>query len=353
LLDIFRTFDVPLEFLEKIFGNEDLNIETYQETKPLDFRASRLPHFLFVEKNSYFDLGKLGRKKHNQKANILQQVEGQTLVSDLCDSNQKLILKKNSVLTGKNLQVLKNSLKAKKIPAITVPYSTNDLYVIKIKSPQNPEKVLSVVGIAEDLPEEKTYFDLADLICVVSNYINLHYSLGKVEKEEEKDDLKNQVVRRVGDLIYNSFESKLGGFLQNFGSKYVTNYLSQLKKVDLAKIADLEIFDNILKSFLKSPLVQLQNQNNPLSEISYTRKLSVLGLGGFGSNTTLNARNINPSYYGRYDLVETPEGQRIGLIHNLTIGAEINTYGQLVLKCYFVQDGVVTSRLDYLTSEEE
>nr|CAG8584891.1 15453_t:CDS:10 [Entrophospora candida] len=360
LLDIFRTFDVSPELLEKIFDNEELNIEDYQEAKPLKLGISHpLFRFLFIKKNSYFDLGKLGRKKYNQKTNIFRQIEDQTLASDLYDSNQKLILKKNTVLTGKNLQILKKSLEEKKIPAIILPHSTNELYLIKIKSPQNPVKILYVVGIAEDLPEEKTYFDLADLICAVSSYVNLHYGLGRVEKEEEKDNLENQIVRRVGDLIYSLFESKLGGFLQNLGNAYVTNYLSQLKKVDLARIPDLDlrstnnIFENLQKIFFNSsPLVQLQNQNNPLSEISYSRKLSVLGLGGFGTNTTLNARNINSSYYGRYDLVETPEGQKIGLIHNLTIGAEINNYGQVVHSCYFVQNGVVTSRLDYLTKAE-
>jgi DNA-directed RNA polymerase subunit beta len=100
--------------------------------------------------------------------------------------------------------------------------------------------------------------------------------------------------------------------------------------------------------------VQLQNQNNPLAEISYTQKLSVLGLGGFSSaNTTFAARNINSSYYGRYDLVETPEGQKVGLIHNLTIGAKINDYGQILVPYYLVQGGIVTSQIVYLVSEEE
>ena len=106
--------------------------------------------------------------------------------------------------------------------------------------------------------------------------------------------------------------------------------------------------------FNTSALVQLQNQNNPLAEISYTQKLSVLGLGGFSSsNTTFTARNINSSHYGRYDLVETPEGQRVGLIHNLTIYAKINDYGQIVIPYYPVKNGIISSQKVYLTSEEE
>jgi len=194
---------------------------------------------------------------------------------------------------------------------------------------------------------------LADLVCAVSYYINLHHGLGNIEKEEDKDKLENQIVRRVGDLVYNIFDNKLGGFLQDIDNKYLA-YISQLKKVDLLKIPNLKDFDNLIKHFFNtSALVQLQNQNNPLSEISYTRKLSVLGLGGFSSaNTTMAARNINSSYYGRYDLVETPEGQRVGLIHNLTIGAEINDYGQVVVPYYPVRNGEIIPELVYLNTEE-
>ncbi|CAG8611931.1 6936_t:CDS:2, partial [Ambispora gerdemannii] len=339
LLDVLKTFMVPAELVEKLFG-EELNREDYPTTQPLEVGVS-LPHFLFTKKNSYFDIGKLGRKKYNQKVSIISQVENQELAEDLLDNQGKLILKKSAQLTGKNLQILAQALEKNKIPSLMIPHSTNDLYVIKIKSPRHPEKISTIVGIGTEISEEKTYFDLADLISLVANYINLYQGLGKVKKEEDKDQLENQVIRRVGDLVYNIFDNKLGGFLQGLDNKYLAS-ISQLKKVDLLKLPNLKDFDNLIKHFFNtSALVQLQNQNNPLSEASYTRKLSVLGLGGFSSaNTTMAARNVNSSYYGRYDLVETPEGQRVGLVHNLTIGAEINDYGQVVVPYYRVHQGI-------------
>ena len=46
-------------------------------------------------------------------------------------------------------------------------------------------------------------------------------------------------------------------------SKYLTNYLSQLKKVDFLKIPGLGDFDKLIKYFFNSSvLVRLQNQNN-------------------------------------------------------------------------------------------
>src|SRR5205823_2902652 len=137
------------------------------------------------------------------------------------------------------LAVLAKSLAKKKIAPLVLPFSTSDLYLLKIKSPRHPEKIISVLGFGADLSEEKVYFDLADLICAVSLYCNLHHDLGKIEKEEEKDKLKNQIIRRVGDLIYNIFENKLGSFLTNINNRYLSQ-LSQFKKINLAKIPGLK-----------------------------------------------------------------------------------------------------------------
>jgi DNA-directed RNA polymerase subunit beta len=354
LIEVLKSFDVSFEVVNALFTEEGLNISDYEDSKKLEVGIS-LPQFLFTNTkgNSYFNIGKLGRKKFNKKMNIIHQLEGQTLADDVCDINGKVILKRNSILEEKNLKTLEEALKKNKIKGLEIPHSTNELYVIKVNSSLDKGKVISVVGIGSDLSEEKTYFDLADLICVASIYINLHHGLGSVEKSEDKDKLENQVIRRVGDLIYNIFDNKLGGFLQDIDNKYLA-YISQLNKVDFLKIPTLKDFDNLIKHFFNtSALVQLQNQNNPLAEVSYSLKSSVLGLGGFNSaNATFEARSINESQFGCYDPIETPEGQRIGLIHHLTIGAKINDYGQLLAPYYSVENGVVTSNLVYLTSDE-
>ncbi|WNE41046.1 MAG: DNA-directed RNA polymerase subunit beta [Mycoplasmataceae bacterium] len=354
LIEILKSFSVSYETIKSLFSEEDLNISNYEEVKELEVGIG-LPQFLFTNTkgNSYFNIGKLGRKKCNKKMNIIEQLRGQVLVDNLYDENKKIILKKNSILEEKSLQILKSAFEKKKIKGLEIPHSTNELYSIKVFSPLNKEKVISVIGIGEDLSEEKTYFDLADLICVASSYINLHHGLGIVEKSEDKDKLENQVIRRVGDLIYNIFDNKLGGFLQDIDNKYLA-YISQLNKVDFLKIPTLKDFDNLIKHFFNtSALVQLQNQNNPLAEVSYSLKSSVLGLGGFNSaNATFEARSINDSQFGCYDPIETPEGQRIGLIHHLTIGAKINDYGQLLAPYYSVENGLVTPELVYLTSDE-
>jgi len=358
-LNVLKTFGVPLGLLQSLFDEENLNTDDYQEVKELEIGTgtTSLPRFLFTSSkgNSYFNLGKLGRRKYNQKIDLIQQLKSQTLAEDLYDNQGKLILKKNAVLTEKNLETLQNAFQKKKISSIEIPHSTNDLYVIKIKSPINKEKTISVVGVGEKLSEEKTYFDLADLICTVVGYINLHHGLGNTEKREDEDKLENQIIRRVGDLVYNIFDNKLGGFLQDIDNKYLTNYLSQLKKIDFLKIPNLKDFDNLIKHFFNtSALVRLQNQNNPLAVISDSLVSSVMGLGGRNSvNATLAARNVDSSFSGRYDPVETPEGRNTGLVRRITIEAGINDDGQIITPYFPVRNGSIVPSLVYLTSEEE
>ena len=45
-LDILKTFSISPEILKKLFSQEELNIEDYQETKPL----VSLPQFLFTSR---------------------------------------------------------------------------------------------------------------------------------------------------------------------------------------------------------------------------------------------------------------------------------------------------------------
>src|SRR5215216_5924691 len=150
LLAIFKTFEVPAELLEKIFSPESLNLEDYPTTEPLKLPNS-LPQFLFTNRSSYFDVGKLGRQRLNQRLNLFSQLSEHLSKGALYDHEGKLVFEKNL-------------LNLKKSPGLTIPHSTNELHCLKIKSPRHPEKTAFLVGYNQEISEEKTYFDLADLI---------------------------------------------------------------------------------------------------------------------------------------------------------------------------------------------
>lgn len=363
LREILNSFDIPSEYLEiLLLGSGDK--EESKAKKSVKTESNKVENkseyigskFLFSKKNSYFEFGKLGRQKFNERTLLKTRLINQTLAEDIRNSGGKVILEKDSILTVNALNVLQKLLEEEDVNSFSFPEDSHDkVYWVKIKSPTVPDEVISVVGIIKESPLTRTYFDIADLFCVISLHINDQHGVGYADLERDKDKLGNQIIRRIGDLLYNTFDSKLGGFLyQDMARKYLAN-ISQLKKADLAKMPNLKDFDNLLRIFFNiSPLVQLQNQNNPLAEIAYTRKVSTLGLGGFNANNiTLTARNVDESHYGRYGLMSTQEGKNFGLNHNLSLGAIINADGQIVSPYYLVKNGVVQKDLVYLTSDDE
>lgn len=349
LRDVFNFFEVPSELVELLLMNSN-DVEKKNDTSvKID-----IPKFIFTEKNSYFDFGELGRKKFNNRIVLKNRIIGKTLSEDILDSKGDVIFEKNTLINNDNFKKIESFLR-KGVNEIDLPNSTNSIYWIKVKSSFFSDKSISVIGIIDDLPKEKIYFDIADLFCVVSYYLNVFHGIISPDLDEDKDNLENQSIRCIGDIIGSMFDSKLGEFLyKDMSQKYLAN-ISQLKKTDLSKMPNLRDFDNLLKVFFNtSPLVQLQNQNNAVSEISYARKISVLGSGGFSSsNITLTARNVHISHCGRYGLMSTQEGKNFGLSHNLTLSALINEYGQVMAPYHPVVKGVVFQKLVYLTSEEE
>ncbi|WNE41736.1 MAG: DNA-directed RNA polymerase subunit beta [Mycoplasmataceae bacterium] len=356
-INLFNLFGIAgLEFtseqVEELFGQEEEIYNSFILGKGEE--KKQIPPFLFKENNSYFLMGEVGRNKLDKKLNILSRIFGQKLAEDLFDKNGSLVLRKNSILSGDNFNIFKENFSNNNFPHVKIEQIENseNLFSFKIFSPINQEKIISILGWRENI--QKKHFDVVDLLCSISYFSNIKNGIGFVEKEEDKDRLDNQIIRRVGDLIYNIFDNKLGSFLKNIDDKYLA-YISQMKKADLLKIPNVRDFDKLVKNFFNSStLIQLQNQNNPIAEASYARKVSVLGLGGFSSvNASLTVRNINPSYYGRYDLVETPEGQKVGLLHALSLNAEIDEFGQIKVPYFKVVDGVVINEIHYLSADQE
>ena len=355
--NIFKSIGLELEkdIIEKLFSDDEKVYNSFiygPEEEKKQFSS-----FLFSEDNSYFLIGELGRIKINRRLNIVSKMFGLELAQDIIslDSNE-IILPKGSVLIGKNFEIFKEFLYSDKIEEFKIPQIGDhlSLYSFKVfsKNKNENDKVLTVLGWRDD--KSKRYFDSIDLLCTISYFSNAIYGLNKFEKEEIKDRLDHQVIRRVGDLMQNIFDNKLGSFIKGISDKYIP-YISQLKRADLLRIPGSKDFDSLIKGFFNSStLVQLQNQNNPISEASYLRKVSVLGLGGLNSiNASLTVRNTNPSFPGRYDSVETQEGTKTGLTHSVVLNARIDEFGQIRSSYYRVFDGEVLNELVYLTSEEE
>ncbi|HPC78291.1 MAG TPA: DNA-directed RNA polymerase subunit beta, partial [bacterium] len=64
-------------------------------------------------------------------------------------------------------------------------------------------------------------------------------------------------------------------------------------------------------------------------------------------------RDVHHTHYGKLCPIETPEGPNIGLINSLATYARVNDLGFIETPYWKVENGRVTSQIDYLTADEE
>ena len=79
--------------------------------------------------------------------------------------------------------------------------------------------------------------------------------------------------------------------------------------------------------FMNGPTAQKANRTNPLALISHAR---VVVQKGVSHRPGYDARNVHPSHFGRLCLLETPEGERIGINLTTAILADADPEGRLL-----------------------
>ncbi len=192
---------------------------------------------------------------------------------------------------------------------------------------------------------------LDDMIATVSYHLNLLDGVGFV------DDVDNLTVRRVarcGELLKDEFRRGM--------NKLQTQVRESLQSRDLTDITPSQILsakqiNKAFKDFMAtSQLSALMDQINPAASIRHKRRLSSAGPGGLKKErAAVEARDINPSHYGRICVAETPEGQSIGLMTSPTAYARINMYG-FIETPYRKVDPItrkITNDVVYLMADEE
>ncbi|MDW8106735.1 MAG: DNA-directed RNA polymerase subunit beta [Armatimonadota bacterium] len=170
---------------------------------------------------------------------------------------------------------------------------------------------------------------------------------------EDTDHLANKRVRSVGELL----------------QAHLRQAFLKLEKTAREKMTAAEdvsqILPNVVLSvkpvatalqsfFATNPLSTFMDQTNPLSELANKRRLSVLGPGGLQRQSIPpQVRNITPSQYGRICPIETPEGQNIGLVTQMTLYSYVDEFGFLRTPYRIVRDGKPTDEVVYLPADED
>ncbi|MDD4122734.1 MAG: hypothetical protein PHO23_00385 [Candidatus Pacebacteria bacterium] len=115
-----------------------------------------------------------------------------------------------------------------------------------------------------------------------------------------------------------------------------------------AQLISPKVISANFTSFFKiSPLSQIVDQVNVLSELSHKRKLTSTGPGGIKLKTKSGAeiRDVHPSHYGRICPINTPEGQNVGLVLALSIYSRLNEFGFIETPYYKVKNGKISNEI--------
>ena len=191
----------------------------------------------------------------------------------------------------------------------------------------------------------------ADLVAATKYLLRLKKGEGSLD---DIDHLGSRRVRTVGELLANQCRVGLAR-TERLVKERMTLFDQGVESMSPQKLINPKALSAVIRDFFgRSQLSQFMDQINPLAELTHKRRLSALGPGGLSRDRAgFEVRDVHPSHYGRICPVETPEGPNIGLIASLATFARINDFGFLETPYRKVENGKVTTHIDYLTADRE
>ena len=325
-------------------------------TSPTVENAKSLLFSRFFDPKRY-DLASVGRYKMNKKLHIKNRLFNQRLAETLVDPETgEIIAEKGTILDRRNLDRIlpaleKNINFSSYRPVGSVVDEDIILQTIKIYAPNDEnEKVINVTGNAY-VPEPIKNITHADIISSISYFFDLLHGVGDTD---DIDHLGNRRLRSVGELLQNQFRIGLSRMERVVRERMSIQDTATITPQQLINIRP--VIASIKEFFGSSQLSQFMDQTNPLAELTHKRRLSALGPGGLTRERAgMEVRDVHYSHYGRMCPIETPEGPNIGLINSLSSYAKVNRFGFIETPYRRVDPdtGKVTSRIDYLTADEE
>ncbi|WP_313892878.1 DNA-directed RNA polymerase subunit beta [Psychrobacillus sp.] len=335
-----------LEIYERLRPGEPPTVES----------AKSLLYSRFFDPKRY-DLANVGRYKMNKKLDIKNRLFNQTVAETLIDPETGEILVEAGTLIDRRvldrlIPHLENGIGFKTLSQVGGVLDDNvTIQSIKIFAPNNEEqKEINVISNAYVETEVKNITP-ADIISSIGYFFNLLYNVGNTD---DIDHLGNRRLRSVGELLQNQFRIGLSRMERVVRERMSINDTQAIVPQQLINIRP--VIASIKEFFGSSQLSQFMDQTNPLAELTHKRRLSALGPGGLTRERAgFEVRDVHYSHYGRMCPIETPEGPNIGLINSLSSFAKVNKFGFIETPYRRVdpETGLVTSRIDYLTADEE
>lgn len=373
ILALFGDHEYIRNTLERDTTNnsEEALIEIYTKLRPGEPAtfdgALNLLYGKFFDRKRY-DLARAGRFKFNKKLNLIDRIADRISAQDVFSVDGELLVKKGTRLERDVLDILVPALEE---GALVQEVKVNEhldenckVQVMDVYVDDSMTKTTRIIGT--DLTLSGKHIKTSDMLAAFAYELNLidyfeslDYAFDDRIKVLEKagllddiDHLGNRRIRSVGELIQNQFRIGLARMERVVKERMSLSEADSVTPQSLTNIRPLTAA--IKEFFASSQLSQFMDQTNPLAELTNKRRLSALGPGGLTRDRAgFEVRDVHNSHYGRICPIETPEGQNIGLINNLSTYAKINEYGFIETPYRRVKDLVVTEDVDYLTADKE
>ncbi|MGZ8567115.1 MAG: DNA-directed RNA polymerase subunit beta, partial [Actinomycetota bacterium] len=200
-------------------------------------------------------------------------------------------------------------------------------------------------------PKYKGVLTYEDMLKTVGYLVKLHAGVEGYDPDDI-DHFGNRRLRSVGELIQNQIRIGLSRMERVVKERMTTQDVEAITPQTLINIRP--VVASIKEFFGTSQLSQFMDQTNTLAGLTHKRRLSALGPGGLSRERAgFEVRDVHPSHYGRMCPIETPEGPNIGLIGSLSSYGRINQFGFIETPYRRVEAGKVTTKIDYLSADEE
>lgn len=395
-LGIFlKCFGYTNDEILQLFGNNkyvknvlDKEPQTTQEEALLEFarktRPTEVPSAestrsylnLFFFSDQYYNLARVGRYKFNKKLSIATRIAGRKSADNIVIDDE-VVVKAGEIIPADvarriqdaginevylDLHGERHLVRGNNRVRLSAIFPCNEkelgieeeVYypVLAQILKDNKTKEKRIQAIKENAKQLMiTTLTMDDTLASISYYLDLLAGIGELDNI---DHLSNRRIQSVGDLLKNAFRSGV--------NKLCVNMKESLQGKDLSEVTPSQIINprainKALKDFISSSqLSQLMDQANPLSALTQKRRVSAVGPGGIKKErASAEVRDIHYTHYGRICVIETPEGQSIGLISTLASYAKINEYGFLETPYRKVnkETGVVSNESEYHMADVE
>jgi len=152
-------------------------------------------------------------------------------------------------------------------------------------------------------------------------YLIMQYMSTKVVEgyTQKRNDISNQRIRNSEVIVHLAQKQILAAH-----TEYKEQVLSGNKKA---------IFDisqtKVLSDFINSEIVADMEYANPIEEMATKTRVSPVGkaVGGIPDKQAIQneGRNVHDSMFGNIDTLDTPEGENVGIVQQLTVDAFITS----------------------------